>query len=81
MGIEDKIANCQLLTDIFGRFPSFHDAEVLSVTLDRQEISGDRPNLKAAIYVFEMTPEVSSEGKYVLKNQVISQFCSRGSLI
>ena len=44
MGIETKIENANLLTDIFGCFPSFHDAEVLRITLDR----GDRHDFDLA---------------------------------
>jgi Immunity protein 50 len=57
--------NAALLTEIFGRWPSFHDAEVLSVSLDRRGDSG--PTLDFSIYVFEMTPEVDGEGFFVLQ--------------
>jgi hypothetical protein len=30
------VENAEILTGIFGRWPSFHDAEVLSLYLDRQ---------------------------------------------
>jgi immunity protein 50 of polymorphic toxin system len=66
--------NSALLESIFGRWPSFHDAEVLRVVLDR---SGDEgPTLEAAIHVFEMTPDVDPKGYYVLKNhtEVTSAF-------
>jgi hypothetical protein len=58
--------NSALLESIFGGWPSFHDAEVLRVVLDR---SGDEgPTLEAAIHVFEMTSDVDPKGFYVLKN-------------
>jgi hypothetical protein len=57
--------NAALLTEIFGRWPSFHDAEVLSVSLNRRGDSG--PTLDFSIYVFEMTPEVDGKGFFVLQ--------------
>jgi Immunity protein 50 len=58
--------NSATIESIFGRWPSFHDAEVLRVVLDR---SGDEgPTLEAAIHVFEMTSDVDPRGYYVLKN-------------
>ena len=66
--------NAALLVDIFGRWPSFHDAEVLSVNLRRRGALG--PTLDISIYVFEMTPEVDASGHYVLRNHtdVVLQF-------
>ena len=58
--------NSSALESIFGRWPSFHDAEMLRVVLDR---SGDEgPTLEAVIRVFEMTSDVDPKGYYVLKN-------------
>ena len=70
MGIESKIQNGDLLTDIFGRWPSFHDAEVLCITLDRGEAQSFVPYLQATIHVFEMTSQIDERGRYVLKNHV-----------
>jgi hypothetical protein len=66
-GVESKIENGNLLTDIFGRWPSFHDAEVVRIALDRH----DTPYLEAAIHVFEMTSQVEN-GAYVLKNHILA---------
>jgi hypothetical protein len=57
MGIESNIENSHLLTDIFGRWPSFHDAELLRMTLGRGEAQSFSPYLQATIHVFEMTPQ------------------------
>ena len=70
MGIESKIQNSHLLTDIFGRWPSFHDAEILRVVLDRGDVQSFSPYLQATIHVFEMTPQIDERGSYVLKNHV-----------
>ncbi len=71
MKIEDKIQNSHLLTNIFGGWPSFHDAEVLNLTLERKstDASIPGPELIADIYVFTMTSKVNNEGKYVLENK------------
>ena len=70
MGIESKIQNSTLLIDIFERWPSFHDAEVLRITLDRGESQSLGPYLQATIHVFEMTSQIDERGRYVLKNHV-----------
>lgn len=62
-----KIEDVHLLTSVFGRFPSFHDAEVRRINLIRKDVKV-LPTLEAQIYVFEMTSEVR-EGRYVLKNE------------
>jgi hypothetical protein len=69
MAIQDQIQNSEVLTNIFGRWPSFHDAEVLRITLDRDET----PCLEALIHVFEMTSQVE-QGALVLKNHVAVTF-------
>jgi hypothetical protein len=67
-----NITNVQLLEDIFGYFPSFHDAEVLRIVLDRKG-EGRSPTLEARVHVFEMTSEVV-DGKYVLRHHTLVTF-------
>ncbi len=67
------IVNSHLLEDIFGYFPSFHDAEVLRVTLYRESAVRKLPTLEAQIHVFEITPEIENE-HYVLKNHTLVTF-------
>jgi len=76
--IEQKIQNSHLLTYIFGYWPSFHDAEVISIELQRAQEALDGPTLRARIYVFEMTKEVDERGYYVRKNHTIVEFLFRG---
>jgi hypothetical protein len=57
--------NATQLESIFGRWPSFHDAEVLRLSLDRS--GEDGPTLDVVIHVFEMTSEVDAKGFYILK--------------
>jgi Immunity protein 50 len=69
--IADKIKNSGLLTEIFGQWPSFHDAEVISIELFRDPRGTSEPSLRAKIYVFEATSEVDDRGFYILKNQEV----------
>jgi hypothetical protein len=63
------IGNAELVTGIFGRWPSFHDAEVLRVTLDRS--GTEAPTLEAVVHVFHMTDEVGPGGFFVLENHTL----------
>jgi hypothetical protein len=70
MGIETaRIDNAEALTDVFGRWPSFHDSEIHRISLDRG--TADAPSLEADIHVFEMTSDVTPVGYYVLKNHTL----------
>lgn len=63
--MNDRIENAEALEAIFGEWPSFHDAEVWSLTQQRTEKGFD---VIATIHVFQMTSEVDSSGYYVLRN-------------
>ncbi len=56
----------------FGYWPTFHDAQVLSVTLNR---SGES---QVVIHTFEMTKEVDARGYYVLRKHCLVTFCFEG---
>ena len=75
--IAEKIQGSHLLTDIFGRWPSFHDAEVISMELCRNLTGIPHPTLKARIHVWEITSEVNDRGYYVLRNHVLAGFLFR----
>ncbi len=66
----NEIQNRQALISIFGGWPSFHDAEVFWILLDRGGEEG--PALTAKIHVFEGTKEVSERGYYVSKNHTLA---------
>jgi hypothetical protein len=61
------------LLEWFGYAPRFHDAEVLTVTLDREG-----PRCTIAIHGFEMTPEVDSDGYFILTKHVVVSFHLEG---
>jgi hypothetical protein len=67
----DRIPGVEQLLAVFGSWPSFHDAEVLWVRLDRGPASVGKPLLEAMIHTFEMTNTVGTDGYYVLKNHVL----------
>ena len=52
-----------------GRAPTFHDAEIISVLLDR-----DNSRCLIAIHTFEMTNEVDNRGYFVNKKHVVVSF-------
>lgn len=55
MSTADRIVGSEKVIAIFGRWPSFHDAEVFEFNLDRRG-----PDLRTSIYVFAMTSENQS---------------------
>jgi hypothetical protein len=62
--IYKKIIGHEKLTNIFGYWPSFHDAEVISVMLERiGKDEREGPILYAKIHVFQMGPEKTNDGK------------------
>lgn len=60
------IVDAAKLEAVFGQWPSFHDAEVLRVSLDRSGPVG--PALEAVIHVFETTKDVDAEGFLVRRH-------------
>ena len=63
--VESLIEGSGKLTNIFGYWPSFHDAEVIEIHFWRGDIDTDNnkyvfPVLTAKLHLWEMTPEVNS---------------------
>ncbi len=70
--VESLIAGSEKLTEIFGSWPSFHDAEILNLDFWRGEVVPERdlwvfPVLTLLVHVWEMTRETDSEGYLVLR--------------
>ena len=59
----------ELLQWFEGRMPSFHDAEVLALTLDRASACAI-----LRVHAFEMTPEIDSRGYFVCTRHVVVTF-------
>jgi hypothetical protein len=67
-----EVQNAELLTRIFGYWPTFHDAEVLAIFFDREGRDGYYgPTLETKIHVFEMTSEIDDQGRYVLRHHTL----------
>lgn len=62
------LPGAQALIEWFGRWPSFHDAEILSVSLDRTGTSCIR------LHTWDLTGEVDAKGYYLLRNHVVVSF-------
>lgn len=69
----DRIEGAEKLVDIFGYWPSFHDAEVLWMRLDRRPLCDNcyGPILETLIHAFEITDKVGPDGSYVLRHHVL----------
>ena len=68
--IASLIAGSEKLSSIFGRWPSFHDAEVLELQIQRGHIDTDAkiyefPLLTVKIHLWLMTNDVDQKGYYV----------------
>jgi Immunity protein 50 len=56
------------LHDWFGYWPGFHDAEIISLYLNRKGISSLR------VHTWEMTKQVDEKGYYVLPKHIVVEF-------
>jgi len=69
----DHIKGAKLVTDVYGRWPTFHDAEVLRIVLDRGT-SEDGPSLAMDIRTFESTNQTAATGYFILRNEKVVSF-------
>jgi Immunity protein 50 len=73
--LEKSIHGSEKLTSIFGRWPSFHDAEIHEVFLNRDDADQGQervpPCALLKIHLWEMTSEVDAQGYYVLRNHTL----------
>ena len=58
----------------YGRWSSFHDAEVHRIALIRAVPCGAEPNLELEVHAWNMTSEVTSEGYYRLTHHHLITF-------
>jgi hypothetical protein len=75
--IESFIEGSKKLTDIFGYWPSFHDAEVIELALWRGDVEPENgrcvfPILKVQLHVWELTEDVNSKGFLVLRHHTLA---------
>jgi hypothetical protein len=63
-----EIAGAQELHDWFGYWPTFHDAEIVSLHLNRRSPSS------MLIHTWEMTNKVDERGFYVMEKHAVVEF-------
>lgn len=71
MTYANLVEQSEWLVKAMGYWPSFHDANVLS-------ISRTPDSCTARIHVFQMTPEVDSKGFFVLRNHHLVEIAMLG---
>jgi hypothetical protein len=64
----------KLVTDRFGRWPKFHDAEVKRVSLMTPGKFGDLASVQMELHCWETTSELDEAGYYKLKNHSLVTF-------
>jgi hypothetical protein len=62
------ISGAAQLFEWFGRWPSFHDAEILSLHLDRSGTSS------LSVHTWAMTNQVDAKGYFLLEKQLVVEF-------
>lgn len=73
--VPPKISGVEKVLNIFGYWPSFHDAEIKWLRLDRTAPNGAiGPMLEIGLHCFEMTSEVAPSGHYVLQKHTLLHF-------
>ena len=73
----EKIEGFDKVVQVFGYWPSFHDAEILIFNLSRSSGSDDgynSPAIEFVVHGWEMTSEVTSGGFYKLQKHHIVHF-------
>ena len=74
---ELHIEGSQKLTDIFGYWPAFHDAEVIDLHLWRGNVNPENncyifPVLTMQVHLWELTQEVDSKGNLLMKHHTLA---------
>ncbi|MGV3656342.1 MAG: Imm50 family immunity protein [Chitinophagaceae bacterium] len=67
---EHQIENANLIIDHFGYWPSFHDAEVISICYKRN-FKENKPSIEFKVYAFEMTDKMKGRYFELIKHCII----------
>jgi hypothetical protein len=75
--IELSIVGSEKLTDIFGYWPSFHDAEVLELHCLRGDVRPEKhlytfPSLTWKTHLWKLTKEIDDKGFFVLAHHTLA---------
>ena len=76
--IENKIRGSQLLTNVFGHWPSFLAAEVISFELGQDAAGVGEPSIRSKIYLLEMPRDIDAKVVPVPRNGVNATFLFAG---
>jgi hypothetical protein len=72
----DYIVNHSAVVAFYGRWPSFHDAEVLAY----KEPTTEDPSLTFTLHTWRMTDQVDSKGYFILTHHSLVSFAFDGLL-
>lgn len=73
--IAPSIDGAQLVVEWFGHWPTFHDAQVVQLVLDRGGVGENAgPTLTLAVYAYLAGPGVEPNGTYVLSKECLVTF-------
>jgi hypothetical protein len=72
MTVLEHITGADRLTSRFGGWPSFHDAEVVRLVMERDGAIG--PSAEMVVHVWLMTDKVDDRGYYVLEKHTLVRF-------
>jgi hypothetical protein len=77
-GIESLIEGSRKLIDIFGYWPSFHDAEITQLDFWRGEVDREQrhyvfPVLSVLLHVWELTNQKHEHGYFILRHHTLTK--------
>ena len=73
------ILGSERVVAMYGKWPSFHDAEVVRATLDRRgEGSVAGPTLTVELYTFALTGHLAADGTYARDKEAAVTLAFRG---
>ena len=68
-----NIEGSEEILSIFGAWPSFHDAEILSVVLDRNAFKGQYgPTVTVTLHCFQITSEIGGNQYRTVKHNIVA---------
>ncbi|MEZ5429154.1 MAG: Imm50 family immunity protein [Pyrinomonadaceae bacterium] len=63
------IEGSEKILELYGKWPSFHDSEIISINLDRDKENGKYgPTVTVKIHGFTITNEIDERGHYKIKS-------------
>ena len=65
-----QVVNAELIWNHFGRWPAFHDAEIVKVIFETHPATG-RYSITFTVEAFEMTRNVSAQGYFELAKRCL----------